>query len=225
MATKKNQTNAIVSEKISQLESYYNYLGHEPYIKLVNSFEKFCNYGKTVSNMQMDYSQFTNFMAKNNLICDEIKKSNIEIAFNKIKNNNKSINFSEFLNVLVEIAKTEFPFENNNNKLLNYFFNKRLIGSPSMAKTDEEKNFERWYFFLESNEIRKEVLKNLGFFFKLFNKYKVKDFKLGEVMDVNEMIKFCKDLTIIPTFLSSKDVVNVNLIIRFFSKNEFFRKN
>ena len=210
MATKKNQTNAVVSEKISQLENFYNYLGHEPYTKLVNSFEKFCNFGKTVSNMQMDYSQFTNFMAKNNLICDEIKKSNIEIAFNKIKNNNKSINFFEFLGVLAEIAKIEFPFENNSIKLLYYFFNKRLIGSPSMSKTDEEKNFERWYFFLESTEIRKEVAKNLGLFFKFFNKYKVKDLKLGEVMDVNRTIKFCKDLTIIPTFLSSKDVVNVS---------------
>lgn len=222
LATKKNQPNAIVSEKISILESFYNYLGHEPYIKLVNSFEKFSNFGKTVSNMQMDYSQFTNFMTKNNLICDEIKKSNIEIAFNKIRNNNKLVNFSEFLNVLIELAKVDFPFENNSNKLLNYFFNKRLIGSPSMAKTDEEKNLERWYFFLESTEIRKEVAKNLSLFFKFFNKYKVKDLRLGEVMDVNEMIKFCKDLTIIPTFLSSKDVVNVCFFIFLFSKLVFY---
>ena len=158
----------------------------------------------------MDYSQFTNFMTKNNLICEEIKKSNIEIAFNKIRNNIKSVNFSDFLNVLIEIAKLDFPFENNSNKLINYFFNKRLIGSPSMSKTDEEKNFERWYFFLESTEIRKEIVKNLGLLFKFFNKYKVKDLKLGEVMDVNDMIRFSKDLTIIPTFLSSKDVVNVS---------------
>lgn len=216
MATKKNQTNVVVSEKISKLESFYNYLGHEPYIKLVNSFEKFCNFGKTVSNMQMDYSQFTNFMAKNNLICEEIKKINVEIAFNKIRNNNKLVNFSEFLNVLIEIGKLDFPFENNSNKILNYFFNKRLIGSPSIAKTDEEKNFERWYFFLESTEIRKQVAKNLSLFFKFFTKYKVKDLRLGEVMDVNEMIRFCKDLTIIPTFLSSKDVVNVSLILFLF---------
>ncbi len=213
MATKKNQTNTIVSEKISQLENFYNYLGHEPYIKLVNSFEKFCNFGKTVSNMQMDYTQFFNFITKNSLICDEIKKNNIEIAFNKIRNNYKSVNFSEFLNVLIELAKIDFPFENNSKKLLNYFFNKRLIGSPSMAKTDEEKNFERWYFFLESTEIRKEVAKNLGLFFKMFNKYKVKDLRLGEVMDVSEMIRFSKELTIIPTFLSSKDIVNVSLIL------------
>jgi hypothetical protein len=210
LQTKKNANTSTVHEKISQLENIYNYLGHEAYIKLLTAFEKFCFFGKSLSNMQMDYSQFTNFMMKNNLYCEEIKKNQVEIAFNKIKNSNKSINFPEFLNLLMEIGKIEFPFENNNIKILNYFFNKRLIGSPSMHKTDEEKNFERWYFFLESEDIRKEVSKNLNMLFKFFNKYKVKDLKLGEVMDNNEVIRFCKDLTIIPTFLSSKDVVNVN---------------
>jgi len=187
----------------------YNYIGHEAYIKLINAFEKFSVFGKTFSNMQMDYSQFTNFMTKNNLFCNEIKKYDVEIAFNKIRNNNKSVNFLEFLNVLIEIAKLEFPFENNKNKILNFFYNKRLIGCLSMQKTDEEKNFERWYFYLECSEIRKEVSKYLNLFYKFFNKYKVKDLKLGEVMDTNEMIKFGKDLTIIPTFLSSKDIVSV----------------
>ena len=160
----------------------------------------------------MDYTQLSNFMTKNNLLCEEINKNQIEIAFNKIKNTNKSISFQEFLFFLIEIAKIDFPFENNNTKILNYFFNKRLIGNSNMQKTDEEKNFERWYFFLENVDIRKEVVKNLNILFKFFNKYKVKDLKLGEVMDVNQMIKFCKDLTIIPTFLSSKDVVNVKII-------------
>ena len=161
--------------------------------------------------MQMDYTQFTNFMTKNNLFCEEIKKNNAEIVFNKIRNNNKLVNFPEFLNVLIEIAKIDFPYENNNFKLLNYFYNKRLIGSPNMQKSDDEKNFERWYFFLECSDIRKEVIRHLNMLYKIFNKYKVKDLKLGEVIDVNEMIKFCKDLTIIPTFLSSKDVVNVKI--------------
>ena len=70
---------------------------------------------------------------------------------------------------------------------------------------------------VESSDIRKEVTNNLNMLYKLFNKYKVKDLKLGQVMDNNDMIKFSKDLTIIPTFLSSKDVVNVKIFF-FFKK-------
>jgi len=217
LLTKKNANRTIINNKVNELETFYNHLGHEAYIKIICAYEKFCFYGKTVSNKQMDYSQFTNFMTKNNLFSQEIKKNQVEIAFNKIRNNNKSIDFSEFLKLLIELGKIDFPFENNNLKILNYFYNKRLIGSPSMQKSEEEKYFERWYFYLESSDIRKEVTNNLNMLYKLFNKYKVKDLKLGQVMDNNDMIKFSKDLTIIPTFLSSKDVVNVK-IFSFFKK-------
>jgi hypothetical protein len=215
LLTKKNANRTQINTKVNELEEFYNHLGHETYIKIICAYEKFCFYGKTISNKQMDYSQFSNFMTKNNLFSSEIKKNQVEIAFNKIKNNNKSIDFSEFIMLLIELGKLDFPFENNNIKLLTYFYNKRLISSPSMQKSEEEKYFERWYFYLENSDIRKEVSNNLNMLFKLFNKYKVKDLKLGEVMDNNEMIKFSKDLTIIPTFLSSKDVVNVNKIYFF----------
>lgn len=200
---------SLINTKVNELENFYNYLGHEAYIKLIKCFEKFCFFGKTVTSKQMDYTQFTNFMTKNKLYCEEIKKNQVEIAFNKIKNSNKNIDFSDFLKLLIELGKIEFAYENNNVKILNYFYNKRLIGSPSMQKSDEEKYMERWYFYLESSDIRKEVNHNLNMLYRFFMKYKVKDLKLGEVMDNNEMIRFSKDLTIIPTFLSSKDVVNV----------------
>ena len=42
----------------------------------------------------MDYSQFTNFMTKNNLFSQEIKKNQVEIAFNKISCRSKKKNKS-----------------------------------------------------------------------------------------------------------------------------------
>ena len=210
LLTKKNSHNSkLQDDKGNLLENYYNYLGHEAYVKLLTSFDKFCSYGKTVSNNLMDYSQFNNYMSKNNLYSDEIKKNQVDVIFNKTRNNNKSINFTDFISILVEMGKIEFPFENNYCQILNYFYNKRLIRVIGMQKTLEEKNYERWYFFLETPEMAKEISKNLNMFYKFFLKYKVKDLKLGEVIDTNNMIKFCKDFTIIPTFLSSKDIVNV----------------
>lgn len=211
LLTKKNQSGA--QERESCLENFYNYLGHEAFTKLIVAFEKFCTYGKSVPTMQMDFTQFMNFINKNNLGNDKIKKNQLEISFNTVRNNKKSINFHDFLYLLIEIGKLEIPFEKNKTKILNYFFNKNLIGCPSMQKNDIEKNLERWYFYLESSEIRKEVSKNLSMLHKFFLKYKVKDLKLGEVMDTNEMIRFCKDLSIIPTFLSSKDVAQVIIFI------------
>lgn len=71
------------------LESFYNNLGHDYYTKILKIFEKYCYYGKVNTNFEMDFSQFTTFMAQNDMYDKSLDKSYCELIFNKIKGQNK----------------------------------------------------------------------------------------------------------------------------------------
>ena len=49
----------------------------------------------------------------------------------------------------------------------------------------------------------------MSYLYKLFNKYKEKDLRIGISINTNDFLLMCKDKSIIPIFLTNKDVVNV----------------
>lgn len=111
----------------------------------------------------------------------------------------------------MEISKLIFNWEKNFLKSFSYFINKYIINIPCLTKTAEEKNMERWYFFLEYEDFVNEVRKRLPNLHKLFLKYKVKDLKVSESINTTNFIKMCKELKIIPVFLSTKEIISVRI--------------
>jgi hypothetical protein len=76
-------------KKNSALENLYTKLGHQIYTMLIKIYERYCFFGKTHTNFMMDFSQFSNLMAQNDLYDENITKTNSEMIFNKVKNTNK----------------------------------------------------------------------------------------------------------------------------------------
>ncbi len=109
----------------------------------------------------------------------------------------------------MHMSKLIYNWETNALKSLTYFINKYIINIPCLQKNEEEKNMERFYFFLENEEYQKEIKKHLGFLYKIFLKNKVKDLKVGDYTDSTIFLKMCKELEIIPVFLSAKEIINV----------------
>jgi hypothetical protein len=111
--------------------------------------------------------------------------------------------------ILIEFSKLVYPWEKDFIKSFNYFVNNYIQHIACLTKTEEDKNLERWFFFLEIEEFVNEIKKNLPHLHKLFLKNKVKDLKLGECIDTTSFIKMSKEIKLIPVFLSTKEVVNV----------------
>jgi hypothetical protein len=160
----------------------------------------------------MDYSQFNAFMDQNGIYDQFINRIQSELIYNKVTSQNKTINFEEFLIILLEFSKVAFTWEKDFLKSFNYFINKYIIHIPCLVKTMDEKNMERWYFFLENAEFIKEVKKHMNYFYKIFFKYKVKDLKVSTCTNISNFLTMCKDKSIIPVFLSTKDVISVTII-------------
>ena len=111
----------------------------------------------------------------------------------------------------MHMSKLVYNWETNPVRTLNYFINKFLINIPCLQKNEEEKNMERFYFFLENEEFQKEIKNHLSYLYKIFLKNKVKDLKVGDYTDTTIFLKMCKELEIIPVFLSAKEIIYVKL--------------
>ena len=109
----------------------------------------------------------------------------------------------------MEFSTIAFEWEKNPLNSLTYFLNKYMVNIHCMQKCEDEKNMERFYFFLENKEFKKEVKKHLPHLFKTFLKYQVKDLKIGDFTNSSNFLKMCKDLEIVPVFLSAKEIINV----------------
>ena len=73
----------------SALETLYCHLGHEVYTKIMSLFEKYCFFGRTFTNFNMDYTQFNNLFTQNNIYDEVLTKSQSDVIFNKVRNLNK----------------------------------------------------------------------------------------------------------------------------------------
>ena len=100
-----------------------------------------------------------------------------------------------------------------------YFINKFILNLPCLAKTEEDKILDRWFFLFEYGDLSKEIKKHLTFLYKNFQAYKVKDLRLGECMDAPNFLKFSKDLNLIPIFLSAKEAICVINFVRYKKKS------
>jgi hypothetical protein len=112
------------------------------------------------------------------------------------------------------MSRLIYNWETNPILSLTYFINKFIINISCLQKTEEERNMERFYFFLEDEEFKREIKKHLSYLYKIFLKYKVRDLKVGDFTDTTNFLKMCKDVEIIPVFLSVKEIMFVNLILK-----------
>lgn len=87
----KQMTSKLIKDSFNFLENIYNKLGHEVYSKFINIFEKYCLYGKTHTNFNLDFQQFTHFTTKNEIYNEFLTKSQGEFIFNRVKKENKCI--------------------------------------------------------------------------------------------------------------------------------------
>lgn len=213
-----------ISKKKDNLESLYNSLGHESYTQLLKLFEKYCYFGKTFTNFSMDYSQFCSLFQQNKL--NEkitIAKGDLEVIYNKIKKTtgvNKTVSFEEFLLILDEIAKPHYSWANTINNRLKYFFNQFIVGLSCLKKTIQDKNIERWYYFLETEEFKPVIKKHLNKLYVLYNQYRIGD----ELIDMTSFIQLTKNKKIIPVFLTSKEVISVVIFVKY-QKKEYMPSN
>lgn len=111
--------------------------------------------------------------------------------------------------MFIEFARVEFPWEKSSFKGLKYFVNKRVNNFPCLQKTIEDKNIDRFYFFLEYEDYKREVKKFLPVLYKNFLKYKEPDLRVKDCISTEGFIKMCKDFTIVPVFQSGKEILNV----------------
>lgn len=203
------------------LESFYSNLGHEYYTKILKIFEKYCFFGKVNTNFEMDFSQFSTFMKQNGMYDSNLEEQSCALIFNKIKGSNKLINFEDFIKIIIEFARKEFEWEKDHFKAFKYFINRRINHFPCLEPTFEEKNLERFYFFLEYDDYQQEIKKLLPCLKRCFTKYKHSDLRISECISSDGFIKMCKDLTIVPVFMSSKEVVDVINYVKYHKKTLF----
>ncbi len=204
------------------LDAYYNNLGHDYYTKILKIYEKYCHHGKVNQSIGMDYSQFSTFMQQNNMYDGvNITKTTSELIFNKIKGQNKLIDFESFLKIIIEFSRKEFPWEKDTFRTFKYFFNRRINHFPCLDRSYEEKNMERFFFFLEYDDYQQQIKKFLNSLKRCFLKYKNTDLRITECISTEGFIKMSKDLTIIPVFMSAKEILGVINYVKYHKKSLF----
>ncbi len=210
------------------LESLYSKLGHEVYSKLINVFEKYCLFGKTHTNFYMDFQQFSVFTSQNEIYNDSISRTQGEFIFNRVRKENKcklkylkivAITFEEFIDVLIQFSQIIFSWEKDPLKSFSYFSEQYLINIPCLKLSFGQKNLERWYFFLESQEFSLEIKKHLSRLHKVFLKYKLRDLRVSECVNTEDFLKMSKEMSIVPVFLSSKEVITVINFVKYRKKS------
>lgn len=122
------------------------------------------------------------------------------------------VDFEDFINIIIEFSRKEFPWEKDHFKTFKYFINRRINHFPCLEKTYYEKNMERFYFFLEYDDYQQQIKKYIPMLKKNFLKYKHSDLRINECISTDGFIKMCKDLTIIPVFMSAKEILGVKLL-------------
>lgn len=85
----KNRPQTSIKESYDFLENIYTKLGHEVYSKFLYIFEKYCLYGKTHTNFNLDFQQFKHFTSKNEIYNELLTKNQGELIFNRVKKENK----------------------------------------------------------------------------------------------------------------------------------------
>ena len=120
------------------------------------------------------------------------------------------IDFEDFIKIIIEFAKKEFSWEKDQLRAFKYFINRRINHFPCLIKTYEEKNMERFYFFLEYDDYQQQIKKYLPALKRNFLRYKHTDLRISECISTEGFIKMCKNLTIVPVFMSGKEILNVN---------------
>lgn len=83
---------------------------------------------------------------------------------------------------------------------------------------------ERFYFFLEYDDYQQKIKKFIPPLKRIFLKFKHSDLRISECISSEGFVKMCKELTIIPVFMSAKEALDVNIIFLFFL-NSLFKNN
>lgn len=123
--------------------------------------------------------------------------------------------------MLLEFSKLIFYWEKKPLNSLRYFISKFILNIQCLAKTEEDKVLDRWYFLFQFGDLSKVVKKHLAYLYKNFQAFKVKDLRLGECMDALNFISFAKDFSVIPVFLSAKETINIINSVRYNKKSLF----
>lgn len=203
-----------INEKYENYERIYNSLGHETYNRILRLFEKYCYYGRTFTNYKMEYSQFVAMHIDNNLYELTLPKGDIEVIYNKIKNNigeNKDVSFEDFFFILQEISKHLYEWENDPNMRLKYLINNNYVGLPALVISKNDKKLQRWFYLLSTKELKNVVKKYIGRIYALFLKYCDNRKKLS----IQNYIKIVQDKKLVPVFLSSKEVIYILNYIKY----------
>ena len=203
-----------INEKYENYEKIYNSLGHETYNRILRLFEKYCYYGRTFTNYKMEYSQFVAMHIDNNLYELTLPKSDIEVIYNKIKNNigeNKDVSFEDFFFILQEISKHLYEWEDDSNMRLKYLINNNYVGLPALIISNNDKKLQRWFYLLNTKELKNVVKKYIGRIYSLFLKYCDNRKKLS----IQNFIKIVQDKKLVPVFLSSKEVIYILNYIKY----------
>ena len=189
------------------IEKIYNVLGHETYLKMLRLYEKYCLFGKSFTNYKMDYSQLVEMFLQNKFYEITLPKCDIEVIFKKIKmsrGENKEVNFEDFLYIFIEIAKYLYEWEDNEYIRVKYLINNNLDLS-CLKKTLKDKKYERWYYLLETREIRNVIKKYLNKLYSIFNKY-ARD---TCYVKIENFINICQEMSLIPIFQSTKEMIEI----------------
>lgn len=194
---------------IEKLESLYQVLGHDSYCSLLYLYEKHCEYGKTFTNFNLDYSQFCILLTKNNLYLPKITKEKCEIIYNRVKQVSKAITFDSFIDILNEMCKEILPKESNWLKRLKFYYSAYISKAPCIKKTMFGKELDRFYFMLETEDINNEIGKLLPSLYSEYLNNIIGDLRYGEVIDSIGLITLCKKKQIIPVFMSGKEVMEI----------------
>ena len=206
---------------LKYLETYeklYHCLGHDSYTNILKIFEKYCLFGKTYTKYTMEYSQFCSLFIQNNLYETTLPKSDMEVIYNRVKKNTdeKNVTFNEFVTILDEIAKHLYPWETNQMNRIKYLIGNKLANLPCIEKTEEDKKRDRWYYLLETDEIKPIFKENVFLLYSWFSKH-CDDCK--KILDIETFINMVHDKKIIPIFLSNKEVVGIVNYVRYHRKN------
>lgn len=204
-------------------ENLYSIIGHYSYTKILKLFEKYCMFGKTITNYTMEYSQFCSLFSQNKLYEKTLPKSDLEVIYNRVKQNTiiKNVSFYEFLQILKEIGKYIYKWEKDDLERLKNLINNSFCSIVTLNKNEQEKKYERIYYFLETEEVISIIKPFLNTLFIYFEKNSE---TRKHLMNIEMLMNIAQKKKIVPVFLSNKEIVDALNFINSEKKN-FIPKN
>ena len=181
-------------------EEVLKILGKDKLNQLRYIFEKYCSKSNPTNVHMMESQYYHKFLADNGMLGVSCTQVNADLLFCK-GNKSKSINFSKFCSILIDLAISKYPEISSKTTAVESFVRETIFHVRNLNAIEKSDKYEDWFLELESAEVVKYLASHKT---PLTNIFKKHSFSSGKIT-LKEFIKLCQEKKIIPDLLSNQD--------------------